>query len=91
MQSQNYDGSMSSNIARRAKKMDVHMNSAIFKPSGPIPISSLLYNFETACDGNDIHEWAAMSHFQHVMNDAVKAISAQRLCAKKEDEPQQGV
>lgn len=47
-QSQEYTGHISGKIAMSAKRMDVQMNSAVFKPSDPILIISFLRNFKTA-------------------------------------------
>lgn len=74
-QSQEYNGCVSKKIARWPKRMDVHMKSAVFKPSDLILILPFSHNFMTACDLNEIHEGVAIWLFQLFMKDPPKPLS----------------
>lgn len=54
-QSRKYSGRFFGKIAKWSKRMDVQLNSSIYKPSDPMSVPDFLHNFKTAYDSNGIH------------------------------------
>lgn len=69
--------------------MDVQMKSTNFQPSDLITVLSFLHNFKTAYDRNGTNGGTSMWLFQHFMKYPAKLVSAQNVCTKKKDDPQQ--
>lgn len=90
LQSQKYNGHISEKMDKWARRMNVQMKSACFRPSDPISVLSFLHNFKMACDSNGIHEGAAMWLFQYFIKEPAKAPLMHRVCLTDKDSQQKG-
>lgn len=72
IQSQEYHGRISGEIAKWATWMDVEMKQVNFELSDPMSVFPFFQNFMTACDSNAICDSAAVWLFQQLLKDSAK-------------------